>query len=100
MSTIVVGYTPAPQSRAAPSRSIEQMAVVNALLDSAGIEHEIRQPVRGHDGGEEVLRAAEELDADLIVGVRRRTAVGELLPGSTAATIIMQAPCDVLAVKP
>jgi nucleotide-binding universal stress UspA family protein len=47
-----------------------------------------------------VLLAIEELDAELVViGVRRRTAVGKLLLGSTAQSIIMQSTCDVLAVK-
>ena len=56
--------------------------------------------MRGRDGAEEVLLAVEELDAELVViGVRRRTAVGKLLLGSTAQSIIMQSTCDVLAVK-
>lgn len=129
MSTIVVGYTPAPQSKAALDSAIKEaqrrtarLIVVNAstgdrYTDSAfaspeqidqvrtrlvesGVDHEIRQPVRGRDGAEEVLLAVEELDAELVViGVRRRTAVGKLLLGSTAQSIIMQSTCDVLAVK-
>ena len=130
MSAIVVGYTPAPQSRAALTSAIaeahrrdarlvivnastgdrytdtsfasaDQIEEVRAVLEHSGVVHEIRQPVRGRDGAEEVLLAAEQLEAELIViGVRRRTAVGKLLLGSTAQTIIMQATCDVLSVKP
>lgn len=129
MTTIVVGYTPTPPARAALRRAVEEsrlrtaeLLVINAspgdrysdpgfaeaseldqvrqLLDTSGVTYEIRQPVRGRDGAEEVLHAAEESGAQLIViGLRRRTAVGKLLLGSTAQSILLGASCDVLAVK-
>ncbi len=67
---------------------------------SEGIEHIILQPVRGHDAAAEVLEAAEEHHADLIViGLRRRTPVGKLIMGSTSQRILLEADCPVLAVK-
>jgi nucleotide-binding universal stress UspA family protein len=128
-ATIVVGYTPALQSEAALRGAIEEarrrqarLVLVNAstgdrfsdphfasegdleevrqTLAESGVPFEIRQPVRGRDGAEEVVLAAEEVAAELIViGLRRRTAVGKLLLGSTAQNILMRATCDVLAVK-
>jgi nucleotide-binding universal stress UspA family protein len=65
-----------------------------------GIEHLILHPVRGHDATAEVLDAAEEHQAELIViGLRRRSPVGKLFLGSTAQRILLEADCPVLAVK-
>lgn len=126
---IVVGYVPKPEGRAALDRAIEEanlrggrLVVVNASrgdayvdagyagvqelelvksrLAEAGVEHEVRQLVRGHEPAEEVVELAEELDAELIViGMRHRTAVGKFLLGSTAQRILLDAHCPVLAVK-
>jgi nucleotide-binding universal stress UspA family protein len=126
---IVVGYVPKPEGRAALDRAIEEadlrggrLVVVNASrgdayvdggyagvqeielvksrLAEAGVEHEVRQLVRGHEPAEEVVELAEELDAELIViGMRHRTAVGKFLLGSTAQRILLDARCPVLAVK-
>lgn len=53
------------------------------------------------DVAEAVIDAADEDEAAVIVvGVRRRTAVGKLLLGSVAQRIILGAHCPVLAVKP
>lgn len=47
----------------------------------------------------EIIRVAEELEADLIVvGTHGRHGLGLLL-GSTAASVVNHAPCDVLAVR-
>ncbi|MFJ5862298.1 universal stress protein [Pseudarthrobacter sp. NPDC092439] len=127
--TIVVGYVPTPEGEAALTQAIAEakrnsatLLVVNsskgdALVDSRyaqepeiqsiedrlaihGVEHVIRQPVRGHDAAAEVLDAAEEHDAQLIViGLRRRTPVGKLILGSTSQRILLEADCPVLAVK-
>jgi nucleotide-binding universal stress UspA family protein len=127
--TIVVGYVPTPEGEAAFDQAIKEarksnttLVVINssrgdALVDNRyalepeiqsiedrlathGIEHVIRQPVRGHDAANEVLEAAEELQAELIViGLRRRTPVGKLIMGSTSQRILLEADCPVLAVK-
>lgn len=127
--TIVVGYVPTPEGEAALTQAIAEarkagttllvinsskgdapvdtryaqepeMQGIEARLAAHGIEHVIRQPVRGHDAAAEVLDAAEEHNADLIViGLRRRTPVGKLLMGSTSQRILLEADCPVLAVK-
>jgi nucleotide-binding universal stress UspA family protein len=127
--TIVVGYVPKPEGRAALQRAVDEaklrearLVVVNASrgdayvdagyaavqdveivkseLSSAGVEFDFRQLVRGREPAEEVVDVAEEVDADLVViGMRRRSAVGKFILGSTAQRILLDAPCPVLAVK-
>ena len=77
-----------------------QLEEVRAQLKDAGVEHEVRQLVRGLDPAEDLINVAEEVSADLIViGLRRRSPVGKLILGSNAQRILLDAPCPVLAVK-
>jgi len=131
MSTIVVGYVPKPEGRAAIHRAAAEaklrsstMIVVNSAkggrdfeseeavrieeamkqvreeLEEAGIGFETRQLVRGMDVAEDLIAVAEETGAEMIViGLRRRSPVGKLILGSNAQTILLDAPCPVLAVK-
>lgn len=69
-------------------------------LHDTGVEHEVRQLVRGADPAEDLIAVAQEVDADLIViGLRRRTPVGKLIMGSNAQTVLLDSPVPVLAVK-
>jgi nucleotide-binding universal stress UspA family protein len=78
----------------------EALGGVHSTLHDSGIEHEVRQLVRGVDPAEDIIAVAEEVDADLIViGLRRRTPVGKLIMGSNAQQILLDASCPVLAVK-
>lgn len=127
--TIVVGYVPKPEGRAAlrvameeadlrgeplhvlnasrgdayvdPSfASAEHLAEVRRLLDETGLPYELEQHVRGRDGAEEIVAAAERLSASLVViGIRHRSPTGKLIFGSDAQRILLDAGCPVLAVK-
>jgi nucleotide-binding universal stress UspA family protein len=82
------------------TRFDEELRGVQAQLDDVGVEHEVRQLVRGNEPAEDLIAAAEEVGADFIViGLRRRTPVGKLILGSNAQRILLDAPCPVLAVK-
>jgi nucleotide-binding universal stress UspA family protein len=49
----------------------------------------------------EILRVAEEEGCDLIVmGTKGRTGLARMLLGSVAETVLRQAPCPVLTVRP
>jgi nucleotide-binding universal stress UspA family protein len=82
------------------ARSEHDLTALEAKLKESGVEHEVRQLVRGFEPAEDLISIAESSDADLIViGLRRRTPVGKLILGSNAQRILLDAPCPVLAVK-
>jgi nucleotide-binding universal stress UspA family protein len=77
-----------------------ELETVKRELTEAGVDHEVRQLVRGLEPVEDLIAVAEETEADFIViGLRRRTPVGKLILGSNAQRILLDAPCAVLAVK-
>jgi nucleotide-binding universal stress UspA family protein len=78
----------------------QELSQEQSQLDEVGVEHEVRQLVRGNEPAEDLIAVAEEVDAEFIViGLRRRTPVGKLILGSNAQRILLDAPCPVLAVK-
>ncbi len=78
----------------------KQLDEVRDMLKDTGVEHEVRQLVRGLDPADDLVNVATEVDADIIViGLRRRSPVGKLILGSNAQRVLLDAPCPVLAVK-
>ena len=126
---IVVGFVPRPEGHAALDRAIEEAVLrgsrlvvlnvsrgdalvdpryataedwdaVKAKLDASGVEHEVAQAIEARDPADQLLRVAEETNAELIViGRRRRTPVGKQINGSAAQTVLLEAEAPVLAVK-
>ena len=126
--TIVVGYVPKPEGEAALDRAIreaqlrsedlvvvnsssgdayadaswatdEQLDAVQQRIRSAGVSYELVHSM-GKEPADHVVEVVDKAHASLLViGLRRRTSVGKFLLGSSASTILMQAPCPVLAVK-
>ncbi len=127
--SVVVGYVPTPEGVAAFEHALREavkrvtrLVVVNtsrgdALVDQryaateqldelgsrlveAEVEHLLVHSIRGRDAADEILAAAGEHRAELIVlGLRRRSPVGKLIMGSTAQRVLLDARCPVLAVK-
>jgi nucleotide-binding universal stress UspA family protein len=129
VSSIVVGYVPTPEGVAAVDYAIKaaskdghRLVIVNSgvrgsdahpafagaaewdaldqQLADLGIEHEMRQPASAQSPAEEILTAADDVDAEMIViGLRRRSPVGKLFLGSSSQQVILDASCPVVAVK-
>lgn len=73
---------------------------VSDRLEAEGIKHRIRALARGLSPAADIIEAARETDAGLIVvGLRTRSPVGKALFGSVTQTILFDAPCPVLTVK-
>ena len=78
----------------------EGNASLAAELAATGIPHRIQDTDGTLEPAEELINAAESLDADFIViGLRRRSPVGKRLLGSNAQRVLLDASCAVLAVK-
>ncbi|AXK44972.1 universal stress protein [Brachybacterium saurashtrense] len=126
--TIVVGYSPSGQGRAAlraalryAERSGEDLAIASHQYNdaatgmTAATEAEVRAElaeagarcgdVTVHSSpereiGEFVLAVAEEVGASLVViGLRRKPPIGKLNLGASARRVVLGASCPVLAVK-
>ena len=84
--------------------SAEVLEALVAELGTLTHGHEIRQTdgsqTEGESVAEQIIDIVRETDASLLViGVRHRSAIGKLIMGSTAQTLILGCPCPVLAVK-
>jgi nucleotide-binding universal stress UspA family protein len=127
--TVLVGYVPTPEGEAAFAAGLDEsrrrgeaLLVLNsprggapissevaadtvvqdmtARASAAGVDVEVRQAPHTGEAADEVLRVAQEADASVIViGLRKRSAVGKLLMGSSAQRILLDADRPVLAVK-
>ena len=77
-----------------------QLAFAKDVIQKTGVACETHLLIRGLPTGEDIVRFTEEREIDtIIIGVRRRTQVGKLLFGSTAAYVILNAPCPVITTR-
>lgn len=127
--TILVAYLPRPEGQAAldkgmeiAARRQERLVVVNAipggskddpsradaqdvervekLLAESGLDAEFKQFIRGKSAVSEIEDLVGSLPVSLLViGLRKRSAVGKLILGSVAQDILLSVSCPVLAVK-
>jgi nucleotide-binding universal stress UspA family protein len=126
--TVVVGYIPNKYGEAALAAGLTEvrrrggdLVVVNssrgdalidqkylgesgvAELEKRLVEAAVPASVRHGlgDVADSIVEVASEVGAELIViGIRKRSPVGKMLMGSVAQKVLIDAPCDVLAVKP
>lgn len=122
--TVVVGYVTRPEGRAAlevamdeARRTGERLVVVSVAgrpgapngadldaldrrLSAEPFPHEVRRGRGERVPADALLEAVTGCRARLLViGMRARPVLGRLLPGSTAQQLVLESPCDVLAVR-
>lgn len=97
---VVVNSEYASGETAAPDRSADEVRAACAELGVAEPAFEVHRLHDAYEPADHVLEVAEETGAQLIViGLRRRSAVGKLILGGSAQRILLDASVPVLAVK-
>lgn len=127
--TVLVAYAPRPEGQAALDKGLEiakrrneHLIVVNAgpggtkedlsvadaqdaervqeLLAKSDLNAEFKQFVRGKSAVSEIEALVDSQQVSvLVIGLRKRSAVGKLILGSVAQDILLSVSCPVLAVK-
>lgn len=97
---VVVNVTRPAAAVDSPVSAEQNLDAVAARFAEAGVPVEVRQLPAGTDPADGVLAVATETGPDVVViGLRRRTAVGKLIVGSTSQQILLGVDAPVLAVK-
>ena len=100
MTLVVIHTTPGEVYESPRYAGPDTLLDLERHLRACGVNFVIRQPVSA-DVAEGVLEEAERVRAVLlVVGLRRRSAVGKVLLGSIAQKIVLDSPVPVLAVPP
>ena len=80
--------------------SSEAMEAIHQRLTEEGVDHSVHEYVRGQTPAEDMVQAAREYEAELVViGIRKRSTTGKILLGSNALEILHDSPVPVLCVK-
>jgi nucleotide-binding universal stress UspA family protein len=79
--------------------SAQDIDALEAELGTSGVEYEVRRPNDGLSATDSLLSISQEIGADLLViGLRKRSAVGKLITGSTAQAVLLNSDIPVVAV--
>jgi nucleotide-binding universal stress UspA family protein len=97
---VVVNVTRPAAAVDSPVSAEQNLDAVAARFAEAGVPVEVRQLPAGTDPADGVVAVATETGPEVVViGLRRRTAVGKLIIGSTSQQILLGVDAPVLAVK-
>ena len=97
---VVVNVTRPAAEVDSPVSAEQNLDAVAARFAEAGVPVEVRQLEAGINPADGVIAVATEIGPDLVViGLRRRTAVGKLIIGSTSQRILLGVDAPVLAAK-
>jgi nucleotide-binding universal stress UspA family protein len=97
---LVVNASPGGSQEDASKADVQDVERIEALLAASGLDAEFKQFVRGKSAVTEIEELVESLQVSLvIIGLRKRSAVGKLILGSVAQDILLSVNCPVLSVK-
>ena len=97
---LVVNATTGSSKDEAAMASPQDVERVEARLEASGVKAEFKQYGRGKNTVEEIVALCDSLPVStLVIGLRRRSAVGKLIMGSVAQDLLLSVSCPVLAVK-
>jgi len=97
---VVVNASPGGRQEDPSMSDVQDVERVEKLLADSGIDAEFKQFVRGQSAVAEIEALVDTLHVSLlIIGLRKRSAVGKLILGSVAQELLLSVPCPVLAVK-
>lgn len=97
---VVVNVTRPAAEVDAPISAERGLDAVAALFDGAGVEVEVRQLPGSQDRAGDILAVVSEIQPELVViGMRKRNRLGELIIGSNSQRIMRGTECPVLVVK-
>lgn len=98
---LVVAHVERPQQIVdATMTFIAELPAIRAMLEQSGLEVDVRHVTTEDSPADALVEILHDTHAELaVIGVRSRSAVGKFLLGSTAQSILLNAPCPVLAVK-
>ena len=97
---IVVNASPGGTKEDPAMIDVQERERVEKLLRDAGLDAEFKQFVRGKSAVEEIEDMIDSQQVSLlIIGLRKRSAVGKLILGSVAQELLLNVSCPVLAVK-
>ncbi len=97
---LVVNASPGGQNEDPSKADVQDVERVEALIAACGLDAEFKQFVRGQSAVAEIEALIESQRVSLlIIGLRKRSAVGKLILGSVAQDLLLSVSCPVLAVK-
>jgi nucleotide-binding universal stress UspA family protein len=100
-SLTVINVTVGGNFAEVTSADDQHLDAVTEQLTRDGLSHEVVIITDAIDVADEVLKVADDTDAEMIVvGLHRRSPLGKALMGSTAQKIMLGANCPVLSVRP
>jgi nucleotide-binding universal stress UspA family protein len=99
-NAMVVNVTRPAAQVDSPMSAEQGLDAAAALFAEAGVEAEVRQLPPSSDRAGDILALVSEIHPELVViGMRKRSHMGELIIGSTSQRILRGAECPVLVVK-
>ncbi|MFZ2017019.1 MAG: universal stress protein [Nocardioides sp.] len=99
-NAVIVNVTRPVAEVDSPMSTEQGLDAAAAVFERAGVDVEVRQLPPSSERARDILAVMSEVQPDLVViGMRRRSPVSELVIGSTSQSIMRSAECPVLVVK-